>query len=106
MTGPLDADLKHSKAWRGGATNRYLNPTISGGRVKIHRSWRHRSDGPGFEVRLDMPSKGGGTTHVRVVIGEDDYQHILEAMAETSRNATLRAIAAVLPKHLRAVTKG
>ena len=101
----MDAKLKHSTAWRGGASGHVLDRTSDSGRIEIHPSWRRKAEGPGFELRLDMPSKGGGTTHVRAVIGEADYQHVLEAMAETSRHATLRAIAAILPKNLRAVLK-
>jgi len=43
-----------------------------------------------------MPSKGGGTTEVRLHVDRDDFAELAKAMIKADRNAALKAFGAAM----------
>lgn len=78
---------------RGGVTAREWSG--SGRNVRVSTDDLHYS---AFQIRFDMPSKGGGDTDVLVRVTASSFKEIAEAMMVTNPQAAARAFGAALQK--------
>ena len=86
------AILKNTTGWHGAASTKG-RPQKPTGDATIH------SESKSVELRLSKPAPNG-STKVHVVVGEKDYENVLQAMAKANREAALFAMATVLADHL------
>ena len=91
------AKLKHSRGWRGGATQKTKTQTSP---VTIHENSNILGVDDSVEFRLSMDSKGGGTIEVYVTVGSGDFGAVIEAMIAVDRDAALAVLSACLAKQL------
>lgn len=90
--GTFHQKLQDSKVYRGGRTSRRL--TSVGSFVELEAR-----DGR-IDLDFGMPSKGGGTTDVKVSLGADDFASIIEAMVKVDRQRALQGLSAILAREI------
>ena len=91
------AILKNTTGWHGAASTK-RGPEKRTGSVTIH------SKSKSVELRFSKPASNGSTL-IHVVIGEKDYEDVMQAMAKANREAALLAMATVLADHLTDMKK-
>lgn len=89
--------LSESCVYRGGITANSMSKETNNVNLE-----RFKDEGELY-ISFDMASKGGGTTHVRVDIGESDYGKLLGAMFISSPQRMLQVCAAELAKNIMSV---
>jgi hypothetical protein len=94
VCGSTGGRVMSMKAFRGGVSTPYWSNDPSGVSLRNYRShpfWRTL-----IRFGFSMPSKGGGTTCVRLDITPDSFGEIMKAMVAADEGATLRAMGEAL----------
>ena len=84
------ADLSHTKIYRGGVTAPHLS--LETRRCHLRANKKDNC----IDIRFELASKGGGTTQVLIQIGAEDFETIINDIADTlPQSADILAAGAV-----------